>query len=152
MSDALAPIAGKLAKFIRMLSSDQDGDVIAAAHAIMRALRGAGADIHALAGRIEKPNGRLSEMEMKRLYNAGYHDGMRAAEDKKFGLGDFHNIDGTLDWHEISLFCQRRSDRLCEKERTFINDMAAGTVWGREPSEKQIKWLKSLFYKLGGMP
>ena len=149
MSDALAPIAGKLAKFVRMLSSDKDGDVIAAAHAIMRTLRGAGSDIHALAGQIEKPNGELSEMEMKKLYDAGFHDGMRAAEAEQFGPGDFHNTDGTPDWHEISLFCQRHNDRLREKEREFVNDMAGRILWN-EPTERQAKWLKSIFYRLGG--
>ena len=45
----LAPITGKLGKMIRMLASDCDGDVIAAARAIKRTLRSEGLDIHALA-------------------------------------------------------------------------------------------------------
>ena len=53
----LAPITGKLGKMIRMLASDCDGDVIAAARAIKRTLRSEGLDIHALAKGIEEPNG-----------------------------------------------------------------------------------------------
>jgi hypothetical protein len=44
----LAPITGKLCKMIRMLASDCDGDVIAAARAIKRTLRSEGLDIHEL--------------------------------------------------------------------------------------------------------
>ena len=37
MTDVLAPIVGKLAACIRMLSSDKDGDVITAARGLVRA-------------------------------------------------------------------------------------------------------------------
>jgi hypothetical protein len=53
----LAPITAKLCKMIRMLASDCDGDVIAAARAIKRTLRSEGLDIHELAKGIEEPNG-----------------------------------------------------------------------------------------------
>ena len=49
MTDALAPLATKLANFIRLLSSDKEGELIATAHAIRRTLKAAGSDIHALA-------------------------------------------------------------------------------------------------------
>jgi hypothetical protein len=147
--NALAPIADKLGKMIRMLASDRDGDVVSAARAINRTLRNAGLDIHTLAGQIEKPNGGLSEAEMKKLYAAGYDDGVRATENRHHGPGDFANVDGTPSWHEMALFCQRHDTRLREKEREFIHDVTARTVW-REPTEKQAKWLKSIFYRLGG--
>jgi hypothetical protein len=86
---------------------------------------------------------------MHKLYDAGYQDGMRAVEDRQHGTDDFHNIDGTPCWHEIARFCQQNRDRLRESERQFINDMAARSVW-REPTEKQFKWLRSIFYRLGG--
>jgi hypothetical protein len=120
---ALTPIANKLAKCIRMLSSDKTGDVIAAAQGLCRMLESVGADIHALAAIVEH-GGELNEAEMKKLYNAGheagYHKGVRAAENK-----------------------------LQSRESEFVDHMASLTVW-REPSEKQGKWLKSIFYKLGG--
>jgi hypothetical protein len=140
-----APLVNKLSSLIRMLSSDRDGEVIAAARAITRTLKGADLDIHTLADRI----GGISKADMKRLYDAGYDAGMRATENNQHGNIDFHNIDGTPAWHEIARFCQRRADRLREKEREFVNDMTARTVW-REPSEKQGKWLKSIYYRLGG--
>ena len=150
MGSPLTPIAGKLANLVRLLSSDRDGEVIAAARALARTLKNARTDIHALADQIEKPsNGRLSQADMKRLYDEGYSDGLRVAENDRHGPGDFHNIDGTPDWNEIALFCQRQNHRLRENERNFIDDMASGTVW-HEPTERQAKWLLSIFYKLGG--
>jgi hypothetical protein len=150
MSDVLAPIAGKLAPLIRLLSSDQDGEALAAARAINRLLKSAGVDIHALADHVEKTNGSgLTDAEMRKLYDAGYDAGVRAIEARQHGAGDFHNVDGMPAWHEIARFCQQNSIRLRDNERTFVNDMASRTVW-REPTPKQEKWLRSIFFRLGG--
>jgi hypothetical protein len=146
--NALTPIAGKLAKLLRMLSSNREHEVVAAAQALCRTLESTGTDIHALAAIVEH-GGELNQAEMRKLYDAGYQAGARAVESKQHGNGDFHNVDGTPAWNEIALFCQQNNDRLRENERTFVNDMAARTVW-REPSPKQEKWLRSIFYRLGG--
>jgi hypothetical protein len=58
VADALAPIADKLRPLIRLLSSDQPGEVVAAARAISRTLKGAMLDIHALADGISQANGK----------------------------------------------------------------------------------------------
>ena len=150
MSPRHTPLEQKLGTFIRMLASERDGEVVAAARAIVRTLKGAGADIHVLAERVEKANGgELTEAEMRKLYDAGYGAGVRAAEAKQHGPSDFYNVDGTPAWHEIARFCQHSRDRLREKERGFIDDMASRTVW-REPTERQAKWLRSIFHQLGG--
>jgi hypothetical protein len=52
---ALAPIAPKIAKLIPLLSSDKDGEVLAATRAIERTLKSAGLDLHALAAAIGDP-------------------------------------------------------------------------------------------------
>lgn len=49
---ALAEVAPKIARVMRLLGSDKDGEVVAAVHAIGRTLAGAGLDWHALAGAI----------------------------------------------------------------------------------------------------
>lgn len=145
----LTPIAGKLASLVRMLSSDKEGEVLGAAAAIIRMLQSASADIHALADLVEKSNSQLNEREMRVLYQAGFEDGVRAAERKQHGNGDFRNVDGLPPWPEIAQWCQRHDDRLRDNERQFVSDMAARTVW-REPTEKQQKWLRSIFHRLGG--
>ena len=50
--DAIRP---RLGQFVRLLASDQAGEVVAAASALRRALAGVGADLHDLAGTIEQP-------------------------------------------------------------------------------------------------
>jgi hypothetical protein len=147
---ALAPVADKIAKLIKLLSSNRDGEVVAAARALCRTLESAGGDLHMLAATIENPSGSLSEAEMQRLYTAGYDDGVRAAENAHHGADDFANIDGTPSWHKVALYCQRNSGKLEERHHKFINDMASRTVWAGEPTEKQQRYLLSLFYKLGG--
>jgi hypothetical protein len=148
MNDRCTTPEQKLGTFIRLLASEQDGEALAAARAIVRTLKATGMDIHALAERVENVNGgKLSEAEMKKLYSAGYEAGMRAVENRQGG--DFHNVDGTPAWNEIALFCQQNSDRLRENERQFVDDMASRSVW-REPTEKQAKWLRSIFFRLGG--
>jgi hypothetical protein len=148
VSDRRTTPEQKLGTFIRLLASEQDGEALAAARAIVRTLKATGADIHTLAERVENANGgKLNEAEMNKLYRAGYEAGMRAVENRS--TGDFHNVDGTPNWHEIARFCQQNNNRLRENERQFVNDMASRSVW-REPTEKQAKWLKSIFYRLGG--
>jgi len=102
-----------------------------------------------LSGMTKKPNGALSETDAKRIYDAGFNDGLRKAENAQHGPGNFRNVDGTPSWNEIALWCQRRADQLRDNERQFIDDMAGRTVW-REPTEKQGMWLMSIFYRLGG--
>jgi hypothetical protein len=85
----------------------------------------------------------------RKLYDAGYEAGVQAVESKYHGSGDFHNADGTPSWHEIATFCPRHDDRLRGNELQFVRDMASPTVW-REPTERQAKWLRSIFHGLGG--
>jgi hypothetical protein len=132
--NALIPIAGKLAKLLRMLSSNREPEVLAAAQALCRTLESAGADIHALAAIVEH-GGELNQAEMKKLYDAGYHEGLRVSESNPHGSEDFRDIDGLPSWHEMALWCRQRNDRLQSREREFIDHMASLTVW-REPTEK----------------
>jgi hypothetical protein len=161
-SDPLAPIMAKLIACIRMLASDNDGEVSAAGLGIRRLLKGAGVTIHAVAERIEKSSNRsgietLSDELKQRIRSTveqaratGYADGVTAAETRQHGTGAFRDTDGTLEWSEVALFVQRQKHRLDSKHHEFVDDMAARTVYGREPTPNQHKYLHSLFYKLGG--
>ena len=74
---------------------------------------------------------------------------MRAAENKYHGVSDFHGTDGKPSWKDVALFCQREKHRVDARHHEFIDDMAGRSAWGREPTEKQHKYLHSLFFKLG---
>jgi hypothetical protein len=123
---------------LTMLSASLPGEIIAARDTLVRLIKEQGKDIHTLADRVES-NGKLSNAEMQKLYDAGYEAGARAVENKHFG--DFHNVDGLPDWHSIARFCQ--------VNRQFVDSVTSRTV-DREPTEKQAKHLKKIFYKLGG--
>ena len=63
MVDFSLSVRNTLASSLRLLSSSSDGEVLAAVRATMR-LKTAGADIHALADRVEQADTKLSEAEM----------------------------------------------------------------------------------------
>jgi len=146
----------KLGDVIRRLITNSDGEVVATVLALRRMLESAGADIHDLAAHLENNVG-LSEAdkakirtEIKQAHALGYAEGVKAAEAKQHGAGAFRNTDGSLEWSEVALFVQREKQRLDTRHHDFIDDMAARTVYGREPTPKQHQYLHNLFYKLGG--
>jgi hypothetical protein len=59
----ISAIAPKLSKMLLMLSSNHDGDVVAAARAITKTLQGAGSDWHALVAAILAP---VAHLEVRR--------------------------------------------------------------------------------------
>ena len=137
-----AGAADKLEKLIKLLASDKDGEVVAAAHAIRRTLNSAGTDFHELAARVK--GGKLSESEMKRVYDAGYQEGKDAAVTAQ----GFSNTEGPS-WLEMAKYCAGHDDgHLIPREREFVDDMVRWCA-RREPTEKQGKWLLSIYAKLG---
>ena len=151
-------LATKLGKPIRLLASSSQGEAFAALCAIARLLESHGHSFHTLADHVENANGGgLSDADKQKINAAiesaraiGYEEGVKAAESKQHGTGAFRNTDGTLEWTEVALYCQRQKHRLPEKNHEFIDDMAARTVYGREPTPKQHRFLHFLFFRLGG--
>jgi hypothetical protein len=139
----------RLGDAIRMLSSDQNGDVVAAWHGILRMLQSCGADIHALAEHIE--NGGISEKyqeevrtQIKKAHEIGYERGVRAAEAR-------FRPDGQLTFSEVALFVERHINRLPPDKHEFIHKMALYARQDYEPTPKQGKFLFDLFVQyLGG--
>jgi hypothetical protein len=152
--EIMAPREGrgsKLGNLIRRLGSNNDGELVATVHAMWRVLGSVGADFHAWAEHTEKPNGSgLNEAEARKIFNTGYAMGVQDTENKQHGVNDFRSIDGKPEWSDVALFLQRNKARLDAKHHEFVDDMASRTVWGREPTERQHKYLHSLFFKLGG--
>jgi hypothetical protein len=150
----MSTLEEKIAGAIRLLGSDKDGDVIAAVGGLKRVLASAGTDLHDLAAGIEKlgkmNSSGLSKAEMEKVFSAGYAKGVENTENKLHGIDEFSSADGKPAWEAVALYCQRNKDRLATKHHEFIDDMASRTAWGREPTEKQHKYLHSLFFKLGG--
>jgi hypothetical protein len=144
-------VAKRVADLVRRLASPHDGELTATVRALRRTLEANGLDIHAVADPLEAPNGkRISEEEMRRLYDAGFAAGVQAAENRQHGSDDFRGTDGKPTWEAAALFLQRNKHRLDPKHHEFTDDMAARTAWGHEPTERQHRYMHSLFFKLGG--
>jgi hypothetical protein len=138
---SIEPVADKLGKLLKLLSSPRDGEVVAAARAILRTLEGAGADIHELAERVE--GRKLSQAEMQRIYDKAYRDGRDAAA---ADVG-FRSVDPPS-FYEMAQEIEHKGDgRLSEKEQEFVVDMVRWCA-RREPSEKQAKWLNAIYCRI----
>jgi hypothetical protein len=114
--------------------------VIAAARALLRSLAADGEDIHALADAIG--GGKLSDTDMRSLYDAGFDDGKRAAEGDRLV-----QFDDVTPWRTMAAECLRSDDAdhwLAPHERGFVEDMARWCE-RREPSPKQGNWLHLLW-------
>src|SRR6516164_3104502 len=104
------PVTQKLGALLRRLSSNHDGEVLATVHALIRTLKSNGSDLHALAALVEQPQQAvIAEADMKRLFQAVYDKGVADTENKFYGDGDFHTVNGSdPDWKEVTTFCYRR--------------------------------------------
>jgi hypothetical protein len=142
--------AETLANVVRRLSSDHDGEIIAAMHIILRLLESCGGDIHALAAQVENGGG-MSEKyreevraQIKKAHEVGYEKGVRAAEAR-------FRPDGKLEFSEVALFAERQINRLPPDKHEFIHKMAFYARQELQPSPKQGKFLFDLFVQyLGG--
>ena len=115
----------KLAKLVRLLSSDKDGEVLAAASAIKRTLAAEGSDIHAFADALCRPQPQQKEEPRRPPPPPPRED----------------------DWHSMACECQAHSERLSEREQGFVDDMVEWTAFG-EPTEKQQAWLLSIYRRI----
>jgi hypothetical protein len=111
-------MTARLGKLIRLLSSDQPGEVIAAANAITRELRASGSDIHRLAEVIER-----SPLVPRQpvLPEAPHTDDQS--------------------WRYVRGWCARHAEYLSEREYQFIASLAQ---WRWHPTEKQLNWLLAI--------
>lgn len=153
MSAAEKPFESKVADLVRRLGSDFDGEIVATQRALKRLLASRDVSFTDLGDAVEKlATGGLEQAAMERVFAAGREQGLEEAERKRanaqavFGL----NPDGAPDWETIALACQRSKDRIEAKHHQFVDDMASRLAWSREPTEKQGKYLLSLFRQIGG--
>jgi hypothetical protein len=147
VSDPLAPIADKIKPLIRLLSSDQSGEDVAAARVLVRTLKANGLDVQVLADCVGKANGKkFTNDDAIEIYRRGVEDGQRAAESAR---GEFRDIDAHDEpsWHDIACECARQRLRN-DREREFVQDMVRRTVRGGKLSEKQASWLSSIYARV----
>ena len=147
----LSSIAEKLAKFIRLLASDKDGEVVAAARSLNRVLLGIGADFHDLADRIEHPVGEISDADMEKIFQAGVLEGKRQEKQTRavavHGNGPLQ-FPSARDMAEYNY--QNKAKLRSDWEIEFTDNLAAWTRTSRPVSTKQQQHLEKIYIKLGG--
>ena len=123
----------KIQKLIKMLSSPNEGEALAAVHALQRVLREDGTDIHELAARIEG----LSQAEMKRLYDAGFQEGETAAKTAAAAAArDFSNVGPSF--YEMACEIKHKGEgRLSQREADFVDDMTRWCARANRPRSKR---------------
>src|SRR5262245_4682158 len=89
----------KIAYSLRLLDSDNNGEVVAAVRALKRLLQSYGTDWDGLAAGFEKilnSNGRgaITQAEMQKAIEEAYAMGMQEAENKLHGASDFCDTNG----------------------------------------------------------
>jgi hypothetical protein len=125
-----------------MLSSPNDGEVVAAARAILRTLQAEGTDIHELAERVE--GRKLSQAEMQIIYDKAFQDGKSAAT----AASGSSSVNVPTFYSTAREIQAKANGRLSPKEQDVVEDMVRWCA-RREPSEKQAKWLHALYCKIG---
>jgi hypothetical protein len=146
---ALTPIAGKVAKLLKqMLSTEHDGEAIAAKEAIKRTLAGAGADIHVLADAIEAGPTFLQEALVRAdEARRQAEEELRRAKDIARDMRAQAPPRQDKSWHEIATECAA-SPTLDARTSEFVNDMVRWTVNGGKPTDKQANWLRKIYARI----
>jgi hypothetical protein len=129
----------KLEKLVRLLSSDKEGEVIAAAHAIKRTLANVGSDIHELAERIK--GGKLSESEMRKIYDAGYDAGVKDEKSAAETNVKFADVEEPSSHVDMAKFCIEHARGLSAWEHNFVEEM----FYWHYPTEKQLIILRRIY-------
>jgi len=125
MTAALAVVAPRIGQLIRLLGSDQDGEVVAAARALGRTLTSVGADFHTLADSIER------SAHISAVVGNSYNEPAATR--------------GCEDHRAIARWLLDSGARLSPKEWSFVADMAKrfGTL-----SERQEAWLRAIYERV----
>jgi hypothetical protein len=128
----IAPAARPtLARLIRLLASNVDGEALGAVRALGRTLRACGCDFHDLASIVEAPP--IAPNGGGRTGN-GFHNHFAGDDDGP-----------AVNWEAMVEACADQLDRFSFKEQQFIETLQS---WYGEPTEKQLNWLVALFKRV----
>jgi hypothetical protein len=146
----------RIAALVRMLSSNHDGEVLAAVSALRKMC-----SLNDLGNLIEgtKQEGAMTEEEMKLIYDTGYELGyekglLKGKEDAKRTLHDpYEDIFDNSSEEQRVLYCQKHKEKLTGgKDRAFVDNMVNwSTVLHRRATPAQLKWLNDIYRRLGGV-
>jgi hypothetical protein len=142
----LEPVADKLSKLLRLLTSSQDGEVVAATRAIKKTLEASELDIHDLADGLLalKLDVKFTEEEALTIYQRGVEDGQAIAQQQQ--PVTFHSVEPS--WNEIARECAAHPQCLRPNEHEFVQDMVRRTVHGGALTPRQADWLRAIYTRV----
>jgi len=164
MTEKLDAIVPKITPLIRLLSSPNEQEAVAALRMLLRLLSKNDLDIHAVADRVERGGGEpLSAAEMQQLYDKGFIDGAehgrRSAVLAVQPSRPWHEVgtasvdDGVngYPWQQIAEHCALNKHLFHGRDAEFVESIAEQLTRFSTPTPKQAKWLRDLFMrKFGG--
>jgi hypothetical protein len=156
MSALNEPVAKRIAKLFRLLGSDFDGEVLAAARKMKQQLGSEGLNFNDIATVIENHQGEIeekkySDADAEVIFAKGVEKGRTEEARKQQAPPEFYNADGKPRWYEIALYCEQNSSQLRDEwERDFVSGMPEKMIRWKNPTPKQIPILLSIFKRLGG--
>jgi hypothetical protein len=130
----------RVAQLTLLLSSDQPGEVAAAAHAMNRALDGAGLSWHDVAEVV-----RIGLSEVLRARGTSTSGGSRSSAPATSPAAPRAPCD---DWIGDFIFCSNNWDRLVGREADLMTSLQRLRQQGRHPSEAQLRWLQAIVVKV----
>jgi hypothetical protein len=139
----LKKVRQRVANIIRRLSSNSDGEVVAAVHALRSTI-----DLHDLAEHIESPS--LTKEEMSKLFEAGRAQGIEDMERRQNEEINSH-ADVDMEWPDAARLLLRYRIRFgSNRDRQFIEGMAqkADEDEHDELSPAQRRYLYNLLAQL----
>jgi flagellar motility protein MotE (MotC chaperone) len=160
----ISSIAPKLSKLIPMLSSDNDGETVAAVRAIDRTLKAAKLDWHDLAKALAAGGGSSSSTGY-RSYGAAWEENVHRASEARRRREEAEreareaadNIRRETEArrrekHKEKIdainWCLERANRLQAREQEFLESVRSQLLRGSDLSEKQKKWLIDIYDRL----
>jgi hypothetical protein len=165
MSTLNEPIAKRIGKFVRMLSSPY-ADRQVALTKLENLLKEEGLSFNDIATVIENCNGEIEQLKYsdsdmakvaEHMKERGLQEGYQKAKAENSLPPQFYDVDGEPRWYEIALYIETRKGRLNDWERGFVEgdpqrgSLVANMAKFGKPTPKQTKHVLGIFIKLGGM-
>lgn len=145
-----AALDKRLVKILRRLSSDYDGEVLAAVSKLKKLCAAEGVSLNDLVvsiGAGETSEMKYTEADAVTIFERGKEVGRAETADEET---EFFDIDGNPNWYAIAVF---NRDNVEQLKNAWMRDFTVDVIdriLAREPSPKQARWLLQIFVKLGG--
>lgn len=136
----------QITKLIPMLSSDQDGEVVAAARAIGRTLKSNGFDWHDFAARFAQPQAAQSSSSTYEDLRRSYEQQRDRTSSASGQRAHAEAARDDADWYTAVSFCVNFGV-FTDKEYDFVHDMHRRIYAGETPTDRQGKWLGDLYWR-----